>query len=186
MGGKRTTEMEAALKAHRGNLRSAIDAFKSAIERDNKRAPAGMKLDARSGMWEFAQIRKETEEEIRRMAGYFTTGLPLPSGFETEFWKVCVAIYLLERTDRMLEESVRLNKPSSVALCCGAKEAVRKILDAFYYFKPFDNIIDDYMNGEVAIAACAESCGIDIIPLESVMKEYEEAVRLRINAINGL
>jgi hypothetical protein len=184
--GERQKDLETAQKAHGRNLRSAIDAFKRAIERDTLRAPAGMKLDARSGMWEFAQIRKETEEEIRRLSGYFTTGLPLPSGFEAEFWKVCVALYLVERTEKMLEESVKLDKPSSVALFCSAKEAVGRVLDSFYYFKPLDGIVDDYMDGEVAIAACAESCGVKLIPFESVMKEYEERVRLRINAINGL
>ncbi len=176
---------EAALKAHRDNLRSAIDSFKMAIERDTRRAPAGMKLDARTAMWEFSGIRQETEGEIRRMSGYFRTSLPLPEDFELEFWKACVALYLVERTERMLEESVKRDKPSSVALFTTAKEAVRKILDDFYFFKPLERIVDEYMEGEVAIAACAEACGVALLPFESVMKEYEEPLRKRMNALNG-
>ncbi len=185
MGERLAKEKEAALRAHRENLRSAIDSFKLAIERDTRRAPAGMKLDARTAMWDFSAIRTETEGEIRRMSGYFRTSLPPPSGFEVEFWRVCVALYLLDCTERMLEGSVKQNKPASVALFTTAKDAVKKILDDFYFFKPLERIVDDYMEGEVAISACAESCGVALLPFESVMKEYEETLRHKMNELNG-
>jgi hypothetical protein len=177
---------EEALRTHRENLRSAVKGFKDAIDNRTAPAPTAQKTDARTALWEFAQIRKEAEEETAALAGYFVEGMKLPSDYELRFGRVCLAQYLLDKLGQMAAKSVESRKSASVSLFSCARDAVKNILDELYFFKSKDQIYSDYMQAEVAFVSCAEALGVGLLQIEQAQSEYAGRLVARINQINGI
>lgn len=177
---------EGKLALRRENLRSAVEGFKDALDHGRNPAPPGMKLDARTALWEFAEIRQEADAETEAIAGYFREGRTRPSDHELRVARVCLARYLVDKLGELAGKCGESGKSAPVSLFFCARDSVKELLDTLYFFKSREAIIDAYLQAEPALVSCAEALGVPLLSLEEAHREYGKMLADAVNRINGL
>lgn len=89
--------------------------------------------------------------------------------------KVCLAYFLLDRTRKLEELTVKTKNVSLYCLYLSLEERVCDMLSAKYYESSFMEIMDEYLDTEPILAACSELCGLMVPPLEEILKETHDS-----------
>lgn len=175
-------DVKKAVLNHHTNLRSAVKAFRCMVEGDMSTAPASFQLEARQGMWKLKGIRQRMDKLMSEMAASFARGEE-PEDFDGKLAKLSIAMYLLEKTDQMLEAALRDNGTAMVALFVNAHAAVSHILDEGYFSRTDGQVIDSYLDGETAITACAACTGVRLLALHHAVEDYKMRVAAQIESL---
>ena len=89
--------------------------------------------------------------------------------------KVCLAYFLLDRTKKLEELTVKTRNVSLYCLYLSLEERVCDMLSERYYESSFMEIMDEYLDTEPIVAACSELCGLVVPPLEEILKETQSS-----------
>lgn len=180
---KSTREKSEALLRHERSIREAVKGFASMVDLDRREAMAGTASDTRKTIWEFAEVRKDVEEEIRALAAILDQnhGAP-PSGFKESIIKISLAIYFLEKLEAMAAVAAESGNPTLNYLFRSTVGHMREVLSDFYMFTDFRESISKYLDCEGIFLSCAGACGVEALPLDDAVRRYKAEARSRIDS----
>jgi hypothetical protein len=144
-----------------------------------------MREEAFSGMWQFAGFRKLMRSEVEDMAAYFRKGGD-PPDFQYRLARLGLAMYFLERLEKMAGAVGQHRTVPKVALLDMACKGIAKVLDEAYFSKDGQQILGDYLDAEVAFRSCAEACGVQLLTPAEATKQYYLKAADMIDEINGI
>jgi hypothetical protein len=162
-------ERSFALKIHETNRADAIEFYKALAKSGAEKVPAEL-LKEEKGSKGIADAESRRKTQAATLSG-------MPEGapeFDAAVAKLCLAHYLLERTNKIREIILKENRVGAFSLFLSLKEAVINMLSEKYYGLPADQILDEYDDLEPMLAACSEICGLRASPLTEVMNEYKK------------
>lgn len=170
------------LANHQRTLRSAVRSFKDVVEKDRSRAPSASKLDARRYMWQFSSVRQSMQDEMEDIVRSLCKGIA-PDDLDLRIARIALAMYLMDTCQDMLNAAIEKGNTSMVSVFHTAFEATRKILSDDYFTKGKKRIINDFLDGELPIKACAECAGMSLLSMESAVARYKMRVADELDAI---
>ena len=88
--------------------------------------------------------------------------------------KLSLAYFLLDRSKKLEELTVKTNNVSLYCLYLSLEERVCDMLSKKYYESTFMEVMDEYIDTEPILAACSELCGLVVPPIEEILKENQE------------
>ncbi len=174
-----------AIAAHAGQVNSVVAGFRSAVDHDTTIAPAAFRNKVLQGMWSFASVRSAMKEQMKIFAGYAKTG-KFPEGSLMIITRLAFAAYLLDRLEKMRDATERLPGTSYLAVFRNAQTAVLSILDENYFSKTNTEIINAFLDNDIAITACARCAGVTLLRPSAAVTEYKDRIYDQIDEMNGL
>jgi hypothetical protein len=174
MAGRVLNELEKRILTNREtNLRSVVQGFGVLVEGERSKAPAEMQLDARRTAWELSGFRSQMKGEMEGVVRELCKG-GYPADFDLRLERLAVAMYLLDKTGEMLDAATERKNPALTALFTSAFASIRRILDGGFFSKSPERIIDDYLDNEATIIACASCSGVQMMSLGLAVKQYKK------------
>jgi tRNA(Ser,Leu) C12 N-acetylase TAN1 len=166
----------------RADLREEIERFKLDAEREPRGFSRSMGIEARRELWDFTPARTALREEIAELSTIFRRRDTLPEDLDLRIARAAIALYLLDKADELLNLALETKRKGSLSLFSNAAAGIRSVLGPDYFSKGAKRIIKDYLEGEVALTACAESLGAGLPTLEQAVKDYKAKVASEIDA----
>ena len=74
----------------------------------------------------------------------------------------------------------KMNKAGLFSLNDSARNSVRKLLAAKYFKRPFAEVLGEYLLIEPLLAACAELCGVEMLPIQEIVRLYQPKLAERV------
>ena len=174
MAGRVLSEQELRILDNRqANLGSVVRGFSALVDGDRSRAPAAMQLDARRTMWELTAFKGQMKTEMEGLVRELCKG-GYPADFHLRIERLAVAMYLLDKTGEMLDAATERKNPALTSLFTSAFASIRRILDKDFFSKSPERIIDDYLDNEATIIACASCSGVQMMSLGLAVKQYRK------------
>lgn len=168
---------------HRDNVKRAARVFKAALQNDRGAVGPTLKAGIARGMWEFSTTRRSIQEELRSMADLFRGKNRLPDDFVDRIGRLSISMYLLEKMEAMHKASMERKAPNVSALFETARQSVARILDDSYFSKTLEQIVEDYLDGEMSIEAAAASCGVKLVSLGDASELFKKQISEAVQAI---
>jgi hypothetical protein len=176
-------DLEARILSNReANLRNVADAFGALVAQERAPAPAEMQLEARKAIWELSGFRAQAKSEMAAVVRELCKG-SFPPDYDLRIARLALAMYWLDKTQEMLDASKKRDNPALTSLFQCAFEAIRSMLDRDYFTKSSRQIIDDYLDNEATIRACASCSGVELTSLELAVKRYMKKVADEIDSL---
>ncbi len=185
MAEKRNGDEKRILENHKSNLAEVVKKFRVLVEADRFRTSTAPKIDPRKGIWELSPFRADMKREMTEIARMIDSGEG-PQDLDVRIARLALAMYLLDKSKELLDAATESRKPSMTVLFHMAISAVSNILDPAYFKKTPDRIIQDYLNGQAAMVACAECAGVQLHTLEAAVKQYQDKAAREIELILGV
>lgn len=171
-----------AAQGHERAIRDAVKGFAALVEGDVRKAPPPMGLASRQTLWEFADLRKDVEEEVRALGAILKNngGAP-PSGFKESVIKISLAMYFLDKLEEMAAVAAERRNPTLNSLYLSTVGHMKEVLSDFYMFTDFRQSISRYLDCEAVFRSCAEACGVEALALDDAVRLYKVKARSRID-----
>lgn len=181
----RVSMRQRAQQARTENLASVAAGFKSAVETFKTAASTDQKTTAIAAAWEFAEIRKEAQHETRLLASHLANPGPfgLPSDFSLCVGRICLAYYIIDVLAEMGRRAADTGNSATISLFSVAVDRATQILSHFYFYKPLEQIYDDYASAEPALVACAHVLGMEAPSMDEPEKRYRAKLLDEMRAI---
>ncbi len=94
-------------------------------------------------------------------------------GIDLIIARICLASFLIERTNEIGNISLKQNKISMYSLFSSLRLHVTKFLHGNYYERSSSDIINEYIDLEPLVCACSELCGLKSMELTEIMETYQ-------------
>ncbi|GEM_PF-3310927 len=94
-------------------------------------------------------------------------------GIDLIIARICLATFLIERTNEIGNIALRQNKISLYSLFSSLRLHVTKFLHGNYYERSSSEIINEYIDLEPLVYACSELCGLKPMELSEIMEKYK-------------
>jgi hypothetical protein len=159
-----TLEEKRILATREASLKSVAGSFKEAIDRDKRPAPAGMREDAFSGMWNFSRIRNRIPDEVRALERYIHDQRPgsQDEGLNLRLMRIALALYFLDKMDEFSEAVRAKGGMQLTSLFSVARSRVERILDGGYFSKTPRQILTDYLDAQCALTSLSAATSVPV------------------------
>jgi len=94
-------------------------------------------------------------------------------GIDLIIARICLATFLIERTNEIGNIALKKNKISLYSLFSSLRLHVTKFLHGNYYERSSSDIINEYIDLEPFVCACSELCSLKSMELTEIMETYK-------------
>lgn len=173
MKGRLLNERELRILNNReSNLKDVVRGFKALVDGEYSQAPQSIQIDARRTRWELTEFRSLMGREMECLARYCIQYRKFPPDNDIRVARIALAMYLLDKTEEMLDAAIERKNPALTSLFISAFASIRNIIDSEYFRKTPGRIMDDYLDNESAIVACAACAEVPLLSLQLALREY--------------
>lgn len=161
---------ERIMEAYEENRSSLVEFYKGLVELGEGEIPKKMLKEA--GKSE----RMEAAEDLlyRKLELLREGSIADPEERMLLMYRLCLAHFLLDRSMKLEELTVKTGNVSLYCLYLSLEERVCDMLSERYYESSFEEMMDEYLETEPILAACSDLCGLVVPPMEEILEQTQK------------